>query len=438
MAVNDQALLDHVAAHPGSRRGEIRRHVAPEASDATIWRALKRLVEQGRLAVSGNGPATGYTLAGADAVQSHLQTPYGLRAPTFYRKEFLDSYVPGTSFYLSEAERAHLHGAGQPQSPPLPAGTYARRILERLLVDLSWASSRMEGNTYDLLETERLIRFGEEAVGKDRKESVMILNHKEAIEYVADHLEDIAVGRMDLFSIHALLADGLLIDPGMAGRLRQIPVGISQSSYRPLEDPYVIEEEFRILVAKAGAITDPFEQSFFLLVHIPYLQAFADVNKRTSRIAANIPLLKADLAPLSFVTMDDAAYIDALIGVYELNNVALLRNLYVEAYVASARNYGLLRAELESPAKAALVYRDFVREAVRRNVLEWRGFRRDRTLVMAADAEIPQIDREQVVDYIGNEIRALHEGNAIRYRLTTDDLERIGAGGVPEQEADRR
>ena len=438
MLVNDQALLDYVAAHPASRREEIRRHVAPEASDATIWRALKRLVEQGRLTVSGNGRATGYALAGADAVQSHLQTPYNLRPPTFYRKEFLDSYVPGTSFYLNEPERAHLHGAAQPQSPPLPAGTYARRILERLLVDLSWASSRMEGNTYDILETERLIRFGEEAVGKDRKESVMILNHKEAIEYVVDHLEDIAVGRMDLFSIHALLADGLLIDPGMAGRLRQMPVGISQSSYRPLEDAYEIEEEFRILVAKAAAITDPFEQSFFLLVHIPYLQAFADVNKRTSRIAANIPLLKADLAPLSFVTMDDEAYIDALIGIYELNNVALLRKVYVEAYVASARNYGLLRAELESPAKAALVYRDFVREAVRRNVLEWHGFRRDNTLEMAADAEIPQVDCEEVVDYIGNEIRGLHEGNAIRYRLTTDDLALISAAGVPVREGNNR
>lgn len=119
MPVNDQALLDYVAAHSGSRRGEIRRHVAAEASDATIWRALKRLVEQGRLAVSGNGPATGYTLAGADAVQSHLQTPYSLRAPTFYRKEFLDSYVPGTSFYLSEAERADLHGAGRPTGAEL-------------------------------------------------------------------------------------------------------------------------------------------------------------------------------------------------------------------------------------------------------------------------------------------------------------------------------
>ena len=190
MPVNDQALLDYVAAHPGSRRGEIRRHVAPEASDATIWRALKRLVEQERLAVSGNGPATGYSLAGADAVQSHLQTPYGLRVPTFYRKEFLDSYVPGTSFYLSDAERTHLHGAGQPQSPPLPAGTYARRILERLLVDLSWASSRMEGNTYDILEKERLIRFGEEAVGKDRKESVMILNHR----LTTDDLKRIGAG----------------------------------------------------------------------------------------------------------------------------------------------------------------------------------------------------------------------------------------------------
>ena len=435
MPIGDQAILDYVASHPGSRRGAIRHHVMPAASAATVWRALKRLVEQGRLTVSGNGPATGYALAGADAVLSHLQTPHGLRPPTFYRKEFLDGYVPGRTFYLNETERARLRRAGQQQSAPLPAGTYARRILERLLVDLSWASSRMEGNTYDILETERLIRFGEEATGKDRRESVMILNHKEAIEYIAVHLEDIAVGRMDLFSIHALLADGLLIDPGMAGRLRQMPVGISASSYRPLEDAYDIEEEFRILVAKAAAIADPFEQSFFLLAHIPYLQAFADVNKRTSRVAANIPLLKADLAPLSFVAMDDTAYIDALIGVYELNNVALLRKVYVEAYLASARNYGLLRAELESPAKAALVYRDFVREAVRRNVLEWHGFRREETLQMAVEAEIPQGDREQVVDYVGNEMRGLHEGNAIRYRLTNNDLALIAAGtGMPDRD----
>ena len=422
MPLTDRALLDYIAGHPGAGREDIRRNIASEVSPTTVWRALKRLVDEGRLEVSGKARATGYSLAGAAVVRAHLQTPYNRRQPAVYRKAFIDCYVPDKSFYLGEADRQRLHEAGRPVPPTLPAGTYARRILERLLVDLSWASSRMEGNTYNILETERLIRFGEEAFGKDRKEAVMILNHKEAIQYVVDHLAEITICRPDIFGIHALLANGLLADPAMAGRLRRMPVGISHSSYRPLDDPFAIEEEFGVLVDKAAAITDPFEQSFFLLVHIPYLQAFDDINKRTSRIASNIPLLKADLVPMSFLTMDDIAYIDGLIGIYELGNVSLLREAYIDSYLASAENYRVLRAELESPDKAALVYREFVRKAVRRSVLEWKGFRPDEIRNMAAEAGIPEADREPVVVYIGNEFRGLHEGNAIRYRLRPDDV----------------
>lgn len=421
MARIDEAILDYIAAHPGAGREDIRRNVAPEVSTSTVWRALRRLADEGRLEVSGKARATRYGLAGPAAVRAHLQTPYNRRRLAVYEREFIDRYVPGKSFYLDEAVRERLHAAGRPLSST-PAGTYARRILEQLLVDLSWASSRLEGNTYDILQTERLIRFGEEAVGKNRREAVMILNHKEAIEYVVDNVADITISRMDILGIHAMLADGLLIDPAMAGQLRRMPVRISQSSYRPPDDRFVIEEEFDLLIRKAERIGDPFEQSFFLLVHIPYLQAFNDVNKRTSRVAANVPLLKADLAPLSFLTMDDADYVDGLIGVYEVNNVSLLREIYVDAYLASAENYRVLRAELESPSKAALVYRDFVREAVRRNVLEWQGFRCSETATMAAEAGVPGADRDQVVDYIGNEIRSLHEGNAIRYRLSAGDL----------------
>ena len=199
-------------------------------------------------------------------------------------------------------------------------------------------------------------------------------------------------------------------------------VGITHSSYRPIDNPFVIEEEFDVLVAKATEITDPFEQAFFLLVHIPYVQAFADANKRTSRIASNIPLLKADLAPMSFLTMDDRAYVEGLIGVYELNDVSLLREVFVDAYLASAENYRVLRADLESPDKAALAYRDFVRSAVRRSVLEWKAFRPDDVRAMAVEAGIPEVDRQGVVDYVGNEIRGLHEGNVIRYRLRPEDL----------------
>lgn len=423
MALTDQDLLDYIAAHPGAGRNDIRRHAAPDASETTVWRALKKLVDSGRLEVSGKGRATGYTLAGAAVVRAHLQTPYNRRKPASHNKTFLDRYVPNRSFYIGGGDRQRLHEAGRPVPPPLPAGTYARRILERLLVDLSWASSRMEGNTYDILETERLIKFGQEAAGKDRKEAVMILNHKEAIQHVVENIGGIAISRRDVFDVHALLAGGLLANPAMAGRLRRMEVGIAHSSYRPLADPFEIEEEFDILIAKAAAITDPFEQSFFLLVHIPYLQAFYDINKRTSRVLSNIPLLKADLAPMSFLTMNDRDYIDGLIGIYELNNVSLLRDAYLDAYLASAENYRVLRADVETPGKAALAYRDFVREAVRRSVLEWKGFHPKNVMAMAAEAKIPEADRQQVVDYVGQEFHGLHEGNVIRYRLRPEELE---------------
>jgi len=428
MALSDQDVLNFVASNPGAGRDAIRKRVAQDVSETTVWRVLKRLVDDGRLEVSGKGRATGYRIAGAAVVRAHLSTPYNRRSPVPYKPEFLDAYVPGKTWYLPEADRARLLEAGRPQGGARPAGTYARRILEQLLVDLSWASSRMEGNTYDILQTERLIRFGEEAAGKDRKEALMILNHKEAIQYVVDNLNEIGLRRPDLFSLHALLSDGLLADPAMSGRLRALPVGISHSSYRPLDDAVTIAEEFDILLHKAAQITDPFEQSFFLLVHIPYLQAFADVNKRTSRVASNIPLLKSDLAPMSFTTMNDSDYIDGLIGVYEMNNVSLLREVYLDAYVASAEKYRVLRAEVESPEKAALAYREFVRAAVRRCVLEFKEFRQDDVLAMAVEVGVPEADREGVVAYVRDQLAGLHEGNVIRYRLKLGDLKGVDLG----------
>ena len=425
MALSSQAVLNYIAAHPGARRAQIRREAAPDASETTLWRALSRLVAEGKLEQTGRGRATGYVLAGSGVVTAWLQTPYNQRPPKAYNKEFVDRYVPNETFYLSVQDRERLREAGRLIGPTLPAGTYARRILERLLVDLSWASSRMEGNTYSILDTERLVRHGEEAAGKNRKEAVMILNHKEAIEYVVESLEDIGITRQDIFNVHALLADGLLIDPAMAGRLRRTPALISHSTYTPLEDRYEIDEEFNILIDKAAAIADPFEQSFYLLVHVPYLQAFDDVNKRTSRIASNIPLLKADLAPMSFVTMEDRHYIDGLIGIYELTNVALLREMYIEAYFTCAENYRTLSVEVDTPDKAAVAYRDFVREAVRRCVLEFHAFNAEAVMAMARHADIEHDDLQLVIAYTGTQFDGLHKGNAIRYRLRPEDLGNI-------------
>ena len=422
MPLDDQAILAYITDHPNARRELIKRHVAPEASNQTVWRTLKRLVAEGHLKITGNGRSTGYILAGPSMVRAHLRVPYNRRKPVFYRMDFINDYIPNQTFYLSETDRLRLHEAGRPVPQPT-AGTYAIRILERLLVDLSWASSRMEGNTYDILETERLIRFGQEVSGRETREAVMILNHKEAIQYVVEHLAEISISRQDIFNIHSLLSDGLLVDPAMVGRLRRNPVGIAHSSYRPLDIPSAIEEEFEILIEKAAMIADPFEQSFFILAHFPYLQAFDDVNKRTSRIASNIPLLKADLAPMSFLTAEDADYIDGILGIYELNDVSLLKDFYIEGYISSAENYRVLRAELESPDKAAYAYREFVRHAVRHCVLESKEFRHTEVESLAVEAGIPEEDREQVVRYVRDQIRGLHQGNLIRYRLNMNDLD---------------
>ena len=424
MPISEQAVLAFVRLNPDAARGQIRAAVAPDRSETTVWRVLRTLVEKGTLTVKGRGPATRYRLADIMRVRAHLQTPYYQRPAVGHRREFLDAYIPSRTWYLDVGERARLAAAGSlPEM--LPAGTYAKRILTRLLVDLAWASSRLEGNTYEILETERLIEAGQAADGKDRAEALMILNHKDAIQYVVDNLDGADIDRRTLFDLHALLANGLLYDPALGGRLRRLPVSIGRSAYLPLEDEFDVAAEFDVFLGKAAAIVDPFELSFFVLVHLPYLQPFADVNKRTSRVAANVPLLKAGLAPLSFVATDDRDYVDGLLGAYELNEVALLKQVYLDSYLSSARSYTALREQMDSPHKAALAYRDFVRRAVRQCVLEWQSFRRDDVLAMATATGIPANDREAVVAYVEGEFVGLHEGNAIRYGLPRESAVRL-------------
>ncbi len=171
----------------------------------------------------------------------------------------------------------------------------------------------------------------------------MILNHKAAIEMLAEQAEEIGFNRYTILNIHALLSDNLLADPAAGGRLRQRAVGISGSVFYPLEVPQTIEEHFDQILEKAAAIKDPFEQSFFVMVHLPYLQPFEDVNKRVSRLAANLPLIRHNLCPLSFIDVAQEDYVGGLLGVYELNRVEYLRDLYVWAYGRSAARYKAVR-----------------------------------------------------------------------------------------------
>lgn len=399
----------------GVRRG--RRYFEAIASPAAVIRP-----PSGQLASPPTPPVhEGVPLSNpGQQIQAFVGRPITDRAPIGYNREFLDGYVPNQTAYLADAVRSHLLELGRTPAGR-PAGTYARDIFDRLLIDLSWSSSRLEGNTYSLLDTRDLIERGTAAPGKDAKETQMILNHKAAIELLVESAEDIGINRYTVTNLHALLADNLLEDPRNAGRLRQSPVAIGASTYVPTAIPQLIEEMFGHLLDLAAAIRDPFEQSFFLLVHIPYLQPFVDVNKRTSRLASNIPLIKSNVVPLSFIDVPERTYIDGLIGVYELNRVELLRDVFVWAYERSARRYKTVRDSLPEPDPFRLRYRGALTEAVAEAVRQRVPLTADATTELSRRL-VPIEDLARFADLVLTELRGLHEGNIARFRLRPSEF----------------
>jgi Fic family protein len=320
--------------------------------------------------------------------------------------------------------RDELAEIGQVGMSELPAGTYLRQVMDRLIIDLSWNSSRLEGNTYSLLETQRLLELGEDAEGKGTRETQMILNHKAAIEMLADDAREIDFNRYAICNLHALLSDNLLSDQGACGRLRSLQVGISGTVFHPLGSPQQIEERFEEILQKASAVRDPFEQAFFVMVHLPYLQPFEDVNKRVSRLAANIPLIRHNLCPLSFVDVESQDYIGGLLGVYELNRIEYLRDVFVRAYRRSCARYSNVRRTLGDPDQFRLGHRaaigDFVREVVlggmdKRVATKW--------IARKATESIPQAERGKFIEVVETELGCLHGGNIARYRLRPSEFE---------------
>ena len=406
----------------------------------TLQYRLRRLVDDGRLVMEGEGrwaryrapeapqaareaeaPAAPPRAAAeeeaaialspaAKEIRGHLRRPPEARQPVGYNRAFLDSYRPGESFYLTAPERARLAEAGQHHTNvQQPAGTYARQILNRLLIDLSWNSSRLEGNTYSLLDTRRLIEFGEEAQGGNRLEAQMILNHKDAVEFLVGNAMDIGFNRYTILNLHAILASNLLVDPGAAGKLRYAP--------------QLIEECFDQLLASAAAIGDPFEQAFFVMAQLPYLQPFDDVNKRVSRLAANIPFIKVNLSPLSFTDVPRGLYADAMLGVYELNRVELLRDVFIWAYERSAARYAAVRQSLGEPDPFRLRHRDALR-AIVADIVRARAPRAQAAQRIAswADQNVAADDRPRFREVAEAEVLGLHEGNFARHQITPGEF----------------
>ena len=447
-------LIEILGRRPeGASIDDIARASEIDLSRRTLQRRLATLVKDGRLILEGRGRGSRYRIPGSvfldlepvevslggltadvhlevgiplstegKSVKRMVHAPIQERRPAGYDREFLDRYRANETFYLPSEVRRRLREQGRSPDTARPAGTYARKIHHRLLIDLSWNSSRLEGNTYSLLETERLLEHGDAGEDKSPLETQMILNHKAAIDLLVEQAEYVGFNRHTILSLHALLADNLL-DPRACGRLRSIPVTIGGTPYHPLEIPQLVDECFSQILETAAVIEDPFEQAFFAMVQLPYLQPFEDVNKRVSRLTANLPLIRDNLCPLSFIDVPERDYIDGTLGVYELNRVELLRDVFCWAYERSCARYSAVRQSVGEPDPFRLRYRELVAECVRDVVAKLL----DKGTTTAhlrrrASETLPSAHAARLVDVVETELMSLHEGNVARFRLSPSEF----------------
>lgn len=409
----------------------------------TLQRRLGQLIKTSRVVKQGGGRASRYRLApltgeanfglplmqflaegetyvpisaAGKEIRDYVRQPVQNRKPVGYNREFLEAYRPNETWYFTPEIRGHLHHIGRSPAAERPAGTYARDIMNRLLIDLSWASSRLEGNTYTRLDTQNLIEKGLAAEGKDQLEAQMILNHKAAIELLIGQAEEIGFNTFTFFNLHALLSENLLHNPRDSGRTREAIVDIDGTVFHPLGVPQQIDDYFRLILDKAGAIGDPFEQSFFIMVQIPYLQPFIDVNKRVSRLGANISLIRRNLCPLSFVDVPERAYVEGALGIYELNRIELLRDVFVWAYERSCQQYLAIKQSLPEPDAFRLKYRAALIETVS-GIVRSRQPATGGTVRSLSKGSVPEADLDRFVAIALSELEHLHEGNVARYQL---------------------
>jgi fido (protein-threonine AMPylation protein) len=389
-------------------------------SHATIKRYLEALVEdEKKLTRTGQTRSTRYSLrkdaaqtaAGtpAQALLDHLRLPLGSRDPVGYKRAFVDGYSPNASVLLPRELADELLAAGRLKGQQ-PAGTYARKVLEELLVDLAWSSSRLEGNQYSKLATEELFKLGEASGDTD---AVMLLNHKRAIEFLVDAVPEQGLIVPVVRNLHAILMQDLLADAESLGAIRKKLVNIRDTSYTPSQVPALLEEMLDAIVARARSVNNPIEAAFFLWVNIAYLQPFEDGNKRTSRLSANIPLLLFNCAPLSFLDVDVDEYSYAMLGIYERQDPALAVELFKKMYERSIKKYAVTLEAHGAPDQFRVRHRQALTVAVQAIV-------RDRTTFAAAmvASGVAKSDQDRFAPMLREELAKLTVNNCARYQLT--------------------
>ena len=337
-------ILQYLHYHPLSSRGDITAGTAFKGSDATLKRMIAAGIKAGDIVAEGKARATRYRLS----PQAQLLMPLNLdtyfalevdkrQVQRSYNFELINGLLTETRLF-SDKEQAHLDALQdefRQHVNELTDNEY-RKEMERLGIDLSWKSSQIEGNTYTLLETERLLRESKTAEGKSKEEAVMLLNHKDALSFVLDnpdYLQELTVSHIE--DIHQLLTKDLSIDKG----LRRHRVGITGTNYHPLDNEFQIREAMREACELINSKSNIFEKALLTLVLLSYIQPFSDGNKRTARITSNAILIANDYCPLSFRSVDSIDYKKAMLIFYEQNNLYAFKQIFMEQFEFAVKEY---------------------------------------------------------------------------------------------------
>ena len=340
----DIEILQFLHYHPLANRAEIMVGLTKAPSDSTMKRLLSAAVKEGNIETVGRGPATKYKLT----PQAHVTMPLDLA--TYFDKDIDEREVQESFNFdlirdvlpkveIFTKEELEVLNAAQLEFGKNTEGMTEleyRKEMERLGVDLSWKSSQIEGNTYSLLETERLLKDKQTASGKTKEEAIMLLNHKDVFDFVLDvpdYLKELSVHRIE--DIHSILTKELEVDRN----IRHHRVGITGTNYRPLDNEFQIREALEDTCTLVNGKDNVFEKAFLTLVLLSYIQAFVDGNKRTARITSNAILIANGYCPISFRTVDSIDYKKAMLIFYEQNNIAAFKKIFIEQFLFAVKTY---------------------------------------------------------------------------------------------------
>ena len=340
----DIEILQFLHYHPLANRTEIMAGLTKAPSDSTMKRLLSAAVKEGNIETAGRGPATKYKLT----PQAHVTMPLDLA--TYFDKDIDEREVQESFNFdlirdvlpkveIFTKEELEVLNAAQMEFEKNTEGMTEleyRKEMERLGVDLSWKSSQIEGNTYSLLETERLLKDKQTASGKTKEEAIMLLNHKDALDFVLDipdYLKELSVHRIE--DIHSILTKELEVDRN----IRHRRVGITGTNYRPLDNEFQIREALEDTCTLVNGKDNVFEKALLTLVLLSYIQAFVDGNKRTAKITSNAILIANGYCPISFRTVDSIDYKKAMLMFYEQNNIAAFKKIFIEQFLFAVKTY---------------------------------------------------------------------------------------------------